>query len=473
MSYKSRPALVPVLAGTSVNPANSGPQYPMSYPSAPNPSFERTGSRDPARQQQQQEDKSPAALSAASPTKPASADADSHARASSGSMYDPVRHDTADSRYTGSAGDGQRSADAVGDGANGSVAVGGDYMTPNRKRSREDASFAEDDADAAADSDASPAQGSTSKGGRGSKDSRKTHLCDHCGATFTRQHNLKSHLMTHTSSKKEFVCTECNTEFRRLHDLKRHEKLHTGEKPFACEVCGRRFARADALARHTKAASDGGCVNSKKGNTDYHGNNSNNNTNDNSMVDTPVRRGKAVVHDPIETSSKAAVADPEPALDPLLGREDAAAAESALANAAAAPQLPQIDTDVGNHTPGLTPAVNSTAASSAVSNLPFVPSPSGIPASGKPSTRGANGKAAGATSGGSTMAQHPMMLVDDIHERFNDLKSKHDQLQLSHERMTQRLKQLESGEEESDGAVEQGVIEEEAAAAAASAAPQQ
>lgn len=93
---------------------------------------------------------------------------------------------------------------------------------------------------------------------------KRSHVCDMCGATFTRQHNLKSHLLTHTSSKKEFICSECGSEFRRSHDLKRHQKLHTGEKPFACSTCGRKFARADALGRHTKSAGDGGCVNNRK-----------------------------------------------------------------------------------------------------------------------------------------------------------------------------------------------------------------
>lgn len=97
---------------------------------------------------------------------------------------------------------------------------------------------------------------------------KRNHVCDLCGATFTRQHNLKSHFLTHTSSKKEYICTACGSEFRRSHDLKRHQKLHTGEKPFACPNCGRKFARADALGRHTKSSGEGGCVNSRKTTSD-------------------------------------------------------------------------------------------------------------------------------------------------------------------------------------------------------------
>ncbi|RKF62304.1 putative zinc finger protein [Erysiphe neolycopersici] len=85
----------------------------------------------------------------------------------------------------------------------------------------------------------------------------KKFKCPYCETEFTRQHNLKSHLLTH-SQEKPFTCHTCNMRFRRLHDLKRHTKLHTGERPHICLKCNRKFARGDALVRHTKGS--GGCA---------------------------------------------------------------------------------------------------------------------------------------------------------------------------------------------------------------------
>jgi len=83
--------------------------------------------------------------------------------------------------------------------------------------------------------------------------SAKKHQCPYCSTGFTRHHNLKSHLLTH-SQEKPYRCASCDAGFRRLHDLKRHAKLHTGDgqRTYICPRCGRVFPRGDALLQHTK-----------------------------------------------------------------------------------------------------------------------------------------------------------------------------------------------------------------------------
>lgn len=104
---------------------------------------------------------------------------------------------------------------------------------------------------------------SSRSGGR--SPAAKKHRCPHCSTEFTRHHNLKSHLLTH-SQEKPYGCEHCDARFRRLHDLKRHLKLHTGERPHVCEICGRAFARGDALARHNKG--NGGCAGRRESGVD-------------------------------------------------------------------------------------------------------------------------------------------------------------------------------------------------------------
>ncbi|KAG1176897.1 hypothetical protein G6F48_007138 [Rhizopus delemar] len=87
----------------------------------------------------------------------------------------------------------------------------------------------------------------------------KPYNCPVCNQSFSRPHNLKSHLTTH-SEERPFQCEVCNHHFRRQHDLRRHQKLHTGERPYVCTNCSRTFARLDALNRHCKTENGSACA---------------------------------------------------------------------------------------------------------------------------------------------------------------------------------------------------------------------
>ncbi|KAI8058953.1 uncharacterized protein B0P05DRAFT_277037 [Gilbertella persicaria] len=124
--------------------------------------------------------------------------------------------------------------------------------------------------------------------------------CPECHQSFSRPHNLKSHLTTH-SSERPFQCDVCNHHFRRHHDLKRHQKLHTGERPYVCKDCFRSFARLDALNRHRRAEGGTACSavhqqvkqdieNAPNSNATYRVNNNHNtklNTNNTSTTNVP------------------------------------------------------------------------------------------------------------------------------------------------------------------------------------------
>ena len=75
------------------------------------------------------------------------------------------------------------------------------------------------------------------------------HKCPHCSADFTKQHDLESHMLTH-SQEKPYECPTCQARFKRLLEMSRHSKIHVIERPHTCLKCDRRFARSDTLARH-------------------------------------------------------------------------------------------------------------------------------------------------------------------------------------------------------------------------------
>jgi hypothetical protein len=68
-----------------------------------------------------------------------------------------------------------------------------------------------------------------------------------CNRVFGRISNTRAHIQTHLSDR-PFVCQDCGKSFVRNHDLKRHQKGHTTAENIC--PCGKTFPRADALKRH-------------------------------------------------------------------------------------------------------------------------------------------------------------------------------------------------------------------------------
>lgn len=64
-----------------------------------------------------------------------------------------------------------------------------------------------------------------------------------CEKVFDKLTNLKSHGKIH-SVERQCVCDFCGASFRRSHDLKRHQRsIHTEVKSFQCIRCSKKFSR--------------------------------------------------------------------------------------------------------------------------------------------------------------------------------------------------------------------------------------
>ena len=116
------------------------------------------------------------------------------------------------------------------------------------------------------------------------QDSERVALCSQCPKKFKTVHDLKAHMLTHTSDlafkcdicQKEFktrkymrehrkihfaerdqICDVCGKGFFKLEHLKNHRKLHTGEKPYSCSLCTYRCTVKCNLDKHMKTHSNG------------------------------------------------------------------------------------------------------------------------------------------------------------------------------------------------------------------------
>ncbi|KAL2807103.1 zinc finger protein ZXDC isoform 2 [Daubentonia madagascariensis] len=80
----------------------------------------------------------------------------------------------------------------------------------------------------------------------------------HCALAFAKKHQLKVHLLTHSSSqgRRPFKCSleGCGWAFTTSYKLKRHLQSHDKLRPFGCPVssCGKKFTTVYNLKAHMK-----------------------------------------------------------------------------------------------------------------------------------------------------------------------------------------------------------------------------
>ncbi|XP_054710121.1 gastrula zinc finger protein XlCGF8.2DB-like [Uloborus diversus] len=94
-------------------------------------------------------------------------------------------------------------------------------------------------------------------------------VCPTCGKLFSRNDNLKIHMVKHSClhlltlgaehSESELhirkangrhYCVICSYSSAYKTDIRRHVRKHTGERPYTCSACGKAFARKQTLRLH-------------------------------------------------------------------------------------------------------------------------------------------------------------------------------------------------------------------------------
>nr|XP_031302485.1 zinc finger X-linked protein ZXDB [Camelus dromedarius] len=105
-----------------------------------------------------------------------------------------------------------------------------------------------------------PAAAASPRGPGGPGQGVVLYLCPEaqCGQTFAKKHQLKVHLLTHSSSQgqRPFKCPlgGCGWTFTTSYKLKRHLQSHDKLRPFGCpaEGCGKSFTTVYNLKAHMK-----------------------------------------------------------------------------------------------------------------------------------------------------------------------------------------------------------------------------
>lgn len=77
----------------------------------------------------------------------------------------------------------------------------------------------------------------------------KPHICDRCGARFTRKNYLIDHAEVHSNDFK-YKCEFCGKIFQRRTVLSKHRRIHTHPREHVCDLCGKRFNDLGTMKTH-------------------------------------------------------------------------------------------------------------------------------------------------------------------------------------------------------------------------------
>ncbi|XP_001361956.3 zinc finger protein 665 [Drosophila pseudoobscura] len=83
---------------------------------------------------------------------------------------------------------------------------------------------------------------------------RSLHPCTECEKKFTRNFQLKLHMIAvHGMGELLYQCEECHKSFASRHSLRYHVKsVHSTERPFSCDHCERKFVLRTQLSSHLR-----------------------------------------------------------------------------------------------------------------------------------------------------------------------------------------------------------------------------
>lgn len=81
---------------------------------------------------------------------------------------------------------------------------------------------------------------------------RESFVCEECGKSFSENHRLRQHMMTHTGDR-PYDCHICGRAFARRTAYRQHLLIHTGKRPYICDICGKAFTQKPGLICHRKS----------------------------------------------------------------------------------------------------------------------------------------------------------------------------------------------------------------------------